>query len=148
MRNAQTKKFIGGGLNGSSFLTAVRNSFHDPSGIVPPIGVTWPLARLSISEKSVELRMPYIRKSVPASGTKVSLSKFGYLCFQTSERENDLGFSTFRMGALIRELKQRGYQLDETCNQNLFAAQVTTYSMTTLGTVGLVCGVLAIILGS
>lgn len=70
-------RFIGEGLNGASFLQAIKNSFHDYSGVVPPFGASWPFVRLSIDKDSVEFKMPYIRKSALSSDVTVSLGKGG-----------------------------------------------------------------------
>ena len=138
-------KFKGSGLNGSGFLAAISNSFRDSSGIIPPVGATWPFARLSINKKVVELKMPYISKRASRSEVTVSLSKLGYFYFLGHDRLNDFGFATFKMNDLIRELRAQGFRIDKSCKQNLLIAKISLYTIEFLTLGGFTVGIVALI---
>lgn len=121
----KTTKFRGAGCNGPSLLNAITNSINSPSKETVPAGATWPFVTLLLEDNSVIFNMAHIqRATVPAKIKEVSLSRLGYIFFKTHDHKNEFGFATVRTMALLKELQERGYTLDESCQRNLFVAKV------------------------
>lgn len=91
--------------------------------------------------------MVHIKKSVmPSTVTEISLSKLGYIFFRTHDQTNDFGFVTLKVGQVIKELSNRGYNLSESCERNLLAAKLSLFSIIALTVVVvLVVTVLAVL---
>jgi len=122
----------GAGCNDSNLFRAVSKGMNSPSKSTLPAGATWPFVRLSIDQRSVEFSMLHIKKSVTPSDAEIGLSKLGYVYFRSRNHANDFGFATLRVGTLIKELRERGYRLDESCSQNMLAARISLYSVTAI----------------
>ena len=118
--------FTGAGSNDSSFFGAINKARLSPSKSTVPAGATWPFVTLSIDEQSIKFSMMNIKKSVtPSTVKKVHLSKSGYLYFYSQKHDNDFGFLTPRLGALLKALSERGYRLDESSERNMSVARIS-----------------------
>lgn len=124
--------FTGAGCNAASLLTAIANAMNSPSKDTLPAGATWPFVTLSLDKQSVDFHMLYIKKSARPRDTEVRLSKLGYLYFQTPNHDNDFGFLTVKLSTLVKELRDRGYRLDKSCERNMLTARTTIVVTTAL----------------
>lgn len=139
--------YRGAGCNGPSLLTAITNAIITPSKKTVPAGATWPLVTLSVAGQAVEFNMLHIQRNVmPEDVTEVSLSKIGYLFFCTSDHTYEFGFATLKMASLMKELRERGYRLDESCDRNIFFARTSLVLLTAIPLLFLVVIVIMTIL--
>jgi len=138
--------FIGAGCNDSNWVTAILNALDSPSRRTLPAGATWPFVSLSVDRRSVEFRMVHIKKMVTPSDAKISLSKLGYIYFKSQDHENDFGFMTLRVNALVKLLREHDYLLDESFERNMFIAKTSLYLSNFIGLVILVTIIVATIL--
>jgi hypothetical protein len=138
MKNKQEITFTGAGCNDSGLFRAVRKANDWPSRKTLPAGATWPFVKLSISEDSVEFSMAHIRKVATPKHSVVSLGKLGYVYFHTQKQDNDFGFYTLRLNTLIKELRKRGYRLDDSFRSNMRTARVSQFIEASLPVVFLI----------
>lgn len=81
---------------------------------------------LSISGQVVSFRMMNAKRDVsPSNVEKIFLSKYGYVFFRTTDKNKAFGFVTLRLNSLLKELKQRGYNIDPSCVQNVLSARIS-----------------------
>lgn len=120
--------FTGAGCNAASWLVAVRQATDSPSKTTVPAGATWPFVKLTLDDDSATIRFAQIRKTVsPSTTSQIKLSKLGYIYFESKDKQNDFGFATLKINSLIRELKQRGFILNEASMRNLAMAKFSLF---------------------
>lgn len=121
-----TKKFTGAGCIGPSMLASISNATTSPTKENIVVGATWPFVMLSISGQVVSFRMMNAKRDVsPSNVEKIFLSKYGYVFFRTTDKNKAFGFATLRLNSLLKELKQRGYNIDPSCVQNVLSARIS-----------------------
>lgn len=115
MGSTQKITFFGSGINAGSMMPQKLNRFDNSRFRYTPQGATWPFAKLSINNDTVTFSIAIlsIYKTAHPSNVKVALGKLGYIYFHFKDQDKDFGFWTFKKGALIRELRNRGYHIDD-----------------------------------
>jgi hypothetical protein len=126
---------------------AIQRAIYSPSKATLPACVTWPFVKLSLDENSVDFTMAQIHRDVtPVDVAKVSLSRLGYVFFRTHDETKDFGFTTFKIEKLLKELRERGYHLDDSCQRNMQAAKISlTLMATVFATIVIVVTVMSIL---
>jgi len=107
---------------------AVTNGIKTPSRDTLPAGATWPFVTLSIGDKLAEFKMSRIHKRATPLNTEVRLSRWGYLYFYTKGSVG-FGFLTPQLASVIKELKEKGFSLDDSCLRNLRTAKLSIFVM-------------------
>jgi hypothetical protein len=132
MDSANPITFAGAGVNSSSLRAAFTAAMNVPAKRVRPLGATWPFVRLTIRKELAEFDLPRVHKSARRSDVEVNLSKLGYVFFNSNNPANDFGFCSLRIDALLRELRSRGYRLNDSCTRNLRVAKTSIFSIVAL----------------
>jgi hypothetical protein len=61
----------------------------------------------------------------PSDGTRITLSRWGYIIFHTGNEAKDFGFATLKIRRLMQELEKRGYHLNESWHRNMVIAKAS-----------------------
>lgn len=133
MGNNKTSVYRGGGINGIGVFASIDRAVQNPSKKSAPVGVTWPLARLSVNDNMIKFDMLQIHKSTKSSKVTICLNKWGYVLFRPSGVGNDgFMFATLSLDSLMRDLEERGYVLDKSCFSNRLIAKIWIFGSTVL----------------
>lgn len=100
-------------------MAALNRATSAPSISTVPAGATWPFVTLVVGKDTTVFQMGHISKIAYKSEATVSLSRYGYIFFNSKDPDCSFGFSTFKIETVLEALKKNGYKLDKTCSLRL-----------------------------
>jgi hypothetical protein len=143
MNNNDMKPLRGIGVNGTSYISALRDTMSSTENQFLPPSASWPFVGLYVKKNSVIFRMLSVHKIVRRKDVTVSLNRLGCLYFRTPDHASDFGFIPFRLGNLLKILSANNYSLEESCMQNLRIANLVMVLNLIVGLSALIAGAIA-----